>query len=310
MTEPFAMVDSPRSGLASSMGNGAGFAPFAGGFPLMRSGSSDRRPVPDPYGMIPRDSLSNHLIWDPTLVQLQRAPDSIQLYNNSVYDSSPSSPSAASAASLPPRLVSMKATDQPLLRQPSLMRQSSLTFPYSPVPSPVAVDTGAPVAGANVPKATLVRAGSSSSVPAAVTEAMMATLSRRDSHGLIPGMGGSMNGNTEVSVTSEICFSDEKKDDLWGELVGNGSVIGNDKDGVNLIMEVMGDGNDVEKAEKDKEEPPMIMNGVGSEVVGVSPEGLSPSNHNHPLGNMESLHPVASHSNQAQSSETEIVLIG
>ena len=83
-------------------------------------------------------------------------------------------------------------------------------FPYSPVPSPVAVDTGVPVAGANVPKATLVRAGSSSSVPAAVTEAMMATLARRDSHGLATGMGGEMNGNTEISVTSEICFSDEK----------------------------------------------------------------------------------------------------
>lgn len=147
-----------------------------------------------------RDSLSKNVFWEPSVLQLQRAPDSIPVLNNSIYDAS---------GLLQPHMVPLQAIDHPLENRSSLIRKRSLQIPYSPVPSPVAIDTGVAPSGSSVPKATLLRAGSSSSVPAAVNEALMATLARRDSNGFGASEVPRMNVSTEVAMNTEVCLNTE-----------------------------------------------------------------------------------------------------
>ena len=74
----------------------------------------------DPFvtsGILPRESLNiaNNMIWDPTMCQLQRAPDSIQVLNNSVYDGQ---------SNLQPMLLPIQSLPQAtVIRKPSLLAQ-------------------------------------------------------------------------------------------------------------------------------------------------------------------------------------------
>ena len=74
----------------------------------------------DPYfpPVLSRESLSlsGNMVWDPTMCQLQRAPDSLQVMNNSVYD--------AQGAVAPMLLPLKQVASGGVVRRPSLLAQS------------------------------------------------------------------------------------------------------------------------------------------------------------------------------------------
>lgn len=89
-------------------------------FSLSRMNSSEGM-VSDPFvasGILPRESLniSSSMMWDPTMCQLQRAPDSMQVLNNSVYEGQ---------NNLQPMLLPLQSLPHQtsVLRKPSLLAQ-------------------------------------------------------------------------------------------------------------------------------------------------------------------------------------------
>lgn len=118
-------VPSSTFGLANSASSLRQFDSFSGTpllMPLVSSRfslsrvNSGETPF-DPYfpPVLSRESLSlsGNMVWDPTMCQLQRAPDSVQVMNNSVYD--------AQGAVAPMMLPLKQVPSGGVVRRPSLM---------------------------------------------------------------------------------------------------------------------------------------------------------------------------------------------
>ena len=121
-------VPSSTFGLASGANSLRQFDSFSGTpllMPLVSSRfslsrvNSGEAPF-DPYfpPVLSRESLSlsGNMVWDPAMCQLQRAPDSVQVMNNSVYD--------AQGAVAPMLLPLKQVPSSGVVRRPSLLAQN------------------------------------------------------------------------------------------------------------------------------------------------------------------------------------------